>query len=301
MKVFTELNFNPKLSLALGYFDGVHLGHQSVIKQSVEFAHLNNCKSAIVTFKEHPVCYFRGCQPNYILTHEQRRQKIEALGVDYLYELDFSKFANLTAEDYLENVLVKNFSPLAITTGFNHNFGKNKLGNTEFLEKMSEKLGYKYFLQPAEKLDGKIVSSTAIRKYLSDGNLLQANRMLGSNFPIEGTVIKGQQLGRQIGFRTANLIYPDNIVQIPYGVYLTTVTYNNISYKGITNFGIRPTISKDNIPSLETNILDFDEDIYGENISIEFLDMLRPEQKFSSLDKLITQIKFDVEKRQNMD
>lgn len=89
MKVFTELNFNPKLSLALGYFDGVHLGHQSVIKQSVEFAHLNNCKSAIVTFKEHPVCYFRGCQPNYILTHEQRRQKIEALGVDYLYELDF--------------------------------------------------------------------------------------------------------------------------------------------------------------------------------------------------------------------
>lgn len=301
MKVFTELNFNPKLSLALGYFDGVHLGHQSVIKQSVEFAHLNNCKSAIVTFKEHPVCYFRGCQPNYILTHEQRRQKIEALGVDYLYELDFLQFASLTAEDYLENVLVKKFSPLAITTGFNHNFGKNKSGNTEFLEKMSGKLGYKYFLQPAEKLDGEIVSSTAIRKYLSDGNLLQANRMLGSNFPIEGTVIKGQQLGRKIGFRTANLIYPDNIVQIPYGVYLTTVTYNNISYKGITNFGIRPTISKDNIPSLETNILGFDEDIYGENISIEFLEMLRPEQKFSSLDKLITQIKFDVEKRQNMD
>lgn len=301
MKVFTELNFNPKLSLALGYFDGVHLGHQSVIKQSVEFAHLNNCKSAIVTFKEHPVCYFRGCQPNYILTHEQRRQKIEALGVDYLYELDFSKFANLTAEDYLENVLVNNFSPIGITTGFNHNFGKNKSGNTEFLEKMSNVFGYKYFLQAAEKLEGEVISSTAIRKYLLAGNIKQANKMLGNNFPIEGTVIKGQQLGRKIGFRTANLIYPDNIVQIPYGVYSTAVTYNNISYKGITNFGIRPTISKDNIPSLETNILGFDEDIYGENISIEFLEMLRPEQKFSSLDKLITQIKFDVEKRQNMD
>ena len=173
--------------------------------------------------------------------------------------------------------------------------------NTEFLEKMSGKFGYKYFLRPAEKLDGEIVSSTAIREYLSDGNFLQANRMLGSNFSIEGTVIKGQQLGKKIGFRTANLIYPDNIVQIPYGVYSTAVTYNNISYKGITNFGIRPTISKNNIPSIETNILGFDEDIYGENISIEFLEMLRPEQKFSSLDKLITQIKFDVEKRQNMD
>ena len=301
MKVFSELNFNPNLSIALGYFDGLHLGHQSVVKQAVDFAHLNNCKSAIVTFKEHPVCYFRGCRPNYILTHEQRRQKIDVLGVDYLYELDFSQFANLTAKDYLENVLVKNFSPLAITTGFNHNFGKNKLGNTEFLEKMSGKFGYKYFLQSAEKLDGEIVSSTAIRKYLSDGNLLQANRMLGSNFPIEGTVIKGQQLGRKIGYRTANLIYPDNVVQLPYGVYSTTVTYNNVSYKGITNFGIRPTISKDNIPSLETNILGFDEDIYGENISIEFLEMLRPEKNFSSLDNLITQIKFDVEKRQNMD
>ena len=301
MKVFTELNFNPKLSLALGYFDGVHLGHQCVIKQSVEFAHLNNCKSAIITFKEHPVCYFRGCRPNYILTHEQRRQKIDALGVDYLYELDFSQFANLTAEDYLENVLVKNFSPISITTGFNHNFGKNKSGNTEFLEKMSNVFGYKYFLQAAEKLEGEVISSTAIRKYLLAGNIKQANKMLGNNFPIEGTVVKGQQLGRKIGFRTANLIYPDNIVQIPYGVYATNVFYNNNCYKGITNFGIRPTVSQANKPSLETNILEFDEDIYGENISIEFLEMLRPEQKFSSLDKLITQIKFDVEKRQNMD
>lgn len=301
MKVFTELNFNPNLSLALGYFDGLHLGHQSVIKQAVEFAHLNNCKSAIITFKEHPVCYFRGCRPNYILTHEQRRQKIDALGVDYLYELDFLQFASLTAEDYLENVLVKKFSPLAITTGFNHNFGKNKSGNTEFLEKMSNVFGYKYFLQAAEKLEGEVISSTAIRKYLLAGNIKQANKMLGNNFPIEGTVVKGQQLGRKIGFRTANLIYPDNIVQIPYGVYATNVFYNNNCYQGITNFGIRPTVSQANKPSLETNILEFDEDIYGENISIEFLEMLRPEQKFSSLDKLITQIKFDVEKRQNMD
>ena len=166
---------------------------------------------------------------------------------------------------------------------------------------MSNVFGYKYFLQAAEKLEGEVISSTAIRKYLLAGNIKQANKMLGNNFPIEGTVVKGQQLGRKIGFRTANLIYPDNIVQIPYGVYATNVFYNNNCYKGITNFGIRPTVSQANKPSLETNILEFDEDIYGENIYIEFLEMLRPEQKFSSLDKLITQIKFDVEKRQNMD
>lgn len=301
MKVFTELNFNPNLSLALGYFDGIHLGHRKVIRRAVEFAHINNRKSAIVTFKEHPVCYFRGCEPNYILTHEQRRQKIKELGVDYLYELDFSKFVNLTAEDYLENILVKNFSPIGITTGFNHNFGKNKSGNTDFLEKMSAKFGYKYFLQPAEKLDGEVISSSAIRKYLQEGNIAKANRMLGAHFPIEGTVIEGQQLGRKIGFKTANLIYPDNIVQIPYGVFSTTVTYNNTSYKGITNFGIRPTVSQANKPSLETNILDFSKDIYGETISVEFIEMLRPEKKFSSLDELVAQIKSDVEKRQNID
>ena len=292
MQVFGELNENKGLSIALGYFDGVHLGHQAVIKSAVDFAKANHLKSAVITFKDHPCCYFYGVCPKYILSREERQKRIADLGVDYLYELDFDeKLCALNAEQYLSQVLFKYFEPKSISTGFNHCFGAKKSGNVEFLRKNQAKYGYKYFEITPQYYNDEIISSTLIRSLLQNGKIELANSMLGNSFEIFGKVVEGQKIGRTLGFRTANIEYPVELVDIPFGVYEVQTQFG----KGIANFGIRPTISKVDKAVLETHILNFDNDIYGEILEIKFIRMIRREQKFLSIDELKNQIKMDIE------
>ena len=293
MQIYNDLTKNPNLSLALGYFDGVHLGHQAVIKRAVEFARANNTQSAVITFKDHPYCYFRGVCPKYILTRSGREKRIAALGVDYLYELDFESISGLTADEYLKDVLVKYFMPSAISTGYNHNFGYQKSGDVKYLAAVSKKIDYKYFEVPPQKLDNEIISSSSIRKLLSKGAIEKANKMLGYKFFVSGEVIQGKQIGRTIGFRTANLIYPQELIDLPFGVYSTDVIYNDNYYKGIANFGVRPTVNGHGT-LLEVHLLNFDEDIYGQKITVEFNKMIRKEKKFTSLSELKNQIRKDI-------
>ena len=293
MQICNDLTKNPNLSLALGYFDGVHLGHQAVIKRAVEFARANNTQSAVITFKDHPYCYFRGVCPKYILTRSGREKRIAALGVDYLYELDFESISGLTADEYLKDVLVKYFMPSAISTGYNHNFGYQKSGDVKYLAAVSKKIDYKYFEVPPQKLDNEIISSSSIRKLLSKGAIEKANKMLGYKFFVSGEVIQGKQIGRTIGFRTANLIYPQELIDLPFGVYSTDVIYNDNYYKGIANFGVRPTVNGHGT-LLEVHLLNFDEDIYGQKITVEFNKMIRKEKKFTSLSELKNQIRKDI-------
>lgn len=289
MQKFSELNQKQNLAIALGYFDGVHIGHRAVIKSAVDFAKKNNTKSAVITFSDHPYCYFKGVCPKYILTREEREKRIASLGIDYLYELNFEDFALLTAKEYLNNILINHFHPISISTGWNHNFGKNKSGNVNFLEEQAKNYNYKYFKIPPQKINNEIISSTKIRKLLSEGNIEKANHMLGQNFSIEGEIVKGNQIGRTIGFRTANLVYPPELIELPYGVYAVDTTYG----KGIANFGIRPTINGSHT-SLEAHILNFEKDIYGEIINVNFNKMIRTEKKFPSLDALKKQINLDI-------
>lgn len=289
MQKFSELNQKQNLAIALGYFDGVHIGHRAVIKSAVDFAKKNNTKSAVITFSDHPYCYFKGVCPKYILTREEREKRIASLGIDYLYELNFEDFALLTAKEYLNNILINHFHPISISTGWNHNFGKNKSGNVNFLEEQAKNYNYKYFKIPPQKINNEIISSTEIRKLLSEGNIEKANLMLGQNFSIEGKIVKGNQIGRTIGFRTANLVYPPELIELPYGVYAVDTTYG----KGIANFGIRPTINGSHT-SLEAHILNFEKDIYGEIINVNFNKMIRTEKKFPSLDALKKQINLDI-------
>ncbi len=289
MQVFTELTKNHDLSIALGFFDGVHLGHKAVIQSAVDFAKQNNTKSAVITFSDHPCCYFWGLCPKYILTRKEREKRIEALGVDYLYELDFESISGLTADEYLRDILVKYFTPLAISTGWNHNFGYKKSGNVKFLKENSKKYGYEYFELQPQKIEKETISSTLIRKLLANGNVTKANIMLGQKFSIEGVVVKGNKIGRTIGFKTANLVYPPELIELPYGVYSVETTYG----KGIANFGIRPTINGSNA-ILEVHILDFDKDIYDKPIRVEFNKMIRTEKKFPSIDALKNQITLDI-------
>ena len=290
MEIFKNLTHNPNLSLALGFFDGVHLGHKTVIKSAVDFARKNGNKSAVITFAEHPCCILRGTQPEYILTKTEREKAIEVLGVDYLYELDFMSISNLTADEYLKDVLVKYFSPKSISTGWNHSFGRKKSGNVEFLRENQEKYGYKYFELPPKMLDDEIISSTCIRNYLSKGEIAYANKMLGRKFEISGEVIKGQQIGRTIGFRTANIKYPTELVELPHGVYAVETNFG----KGIANYGSRPTVSGSGT-LLEVHILKFNQDIYGKKLDVKFEKMLRPERKFASLKELKQQITTDIQ------
>ncbi len=293
MQIFRELSENKCMSLALGYFDGVHLGHKEVITSAVNSAKKSGTKSAVITFVDHPCCYIWGVCPKYIMTREMREEKIKELGVDYIYELDFEKISKLTADEYLKDVLVKYFAPCSISVGWNHNFGANKSGDVEFLKENSKYYGYELsVLQPSLYADT-IISSTKIREYLTKGDIQLANSMLGYEFSIKGEVVRGKQIGRTLGFKTANINYPAELIEIPYGAYETDTIYNGKTYKSVSNFGIRPTVKGSNAV-LEVHILDFDKEIYGEHITVNFKRMLRPEMKFSNLDELKTQIQKDI-------
>lgn len=293
MQIFSEPVKIPDLSLALGYFDGVHFGHKAVINSAVNFARINNTKSAVVTFKDHPCCYFWKVAPKYILTRKMREEKIAALGIDYLFELDFESISGLTAEEYLKDILINYFTPSAVSTGYNHYFGYKKSGDVKYLEQQANKFGYRYLKIKPQKIDDEIISSTAIRKQLFEGKIERANSMLGYKFSISGEVVSGQQIGRTIGFRTANLIYPHELIELPFGVYSVNVIFENSLLKGIANFGMRPTVSG-KFALLEVHILDFDHDIYGQKITVEFNKMIRAEQKFPSLEDLKRQISKDI-------
>ena len=198
-----------------------------------------------------------------------------------------------TLEEYLRDILIKYFTPTAISTGYNHNFGYKKSGNVKYLAAEAQKYDYRYFELPPQKINNVIISSTAIREALSKGQVEKANSMLGYKFTISGEVVKGKQIGRTIGFRTANLVYPPELIVLPFGVYAVDVRHGENTYKGIANFGVRPTVNGVGA-LLEVHILEFDKEIYGEKISVEFKKMIRKEKKFASLDELKNQIQKDI-------
>lgn len=296
MQVFNEINENKGLSLAFGFFDGMHLGHQAVIKSAVDFGKKYNTKTAVVTFQDHPCCYFYNVQPKYIITKQDKINFFEQLGVDYLYFIKFDEYlAMMDASDYLKDVIIKNFAPTAISTGFNHYFGSKKSGDVKLLCTLQKEFCYQYFEVPPVSYNNEVISSTRIRDDLSNGNIEAVNAMLGYDYFLEETVLEGQKLGRQLGFKTANLIYPDNLVEIGRGVYKVKVNCQGMIFDGIANYGLRPTVGENPKSVLEVHILNFDKDIYGEKIKVTFLNKIRDEKKFSSTAELKQQIQQDVD------
>lgn len=296
MQIFNELNENTGLSLAFGFFDGVHIGHQAVIKSAVDFAEKNNAKSAVITFQDHPCCFFYHVQPKYIIKKHDKINFIEKSGVDYLYFIKFDEYlAMMSASEYLEKVIIKNFTPSAISTGFNHHFGARQSGDVHFLNEMQEKFNYKYFEVPPVLYNSEIVSSTRIRDDLALGNIELVNAMLGYDYFLEETVVEGEKLGRQLGFKTANLVYPDNLVEIGCGVYKVKIEYKGEIFDGVANYGLRPTVNHYEKAILEVHILNFDKDIYGEQLKVIFEKKIRDEKKFNSLEELTQQIRRDID------
>lgn len=269
-----------KNGLILGFFDGVHLAHQKVISCAIK----NSSCPILITLKNF------NKSKELILTREESFKKIKALGVKEIVELDFSQISGMSPEEFLE-FLKQEYVPILISTGFNYTFGKNRSGDTDFLAKNQEKFGYKYFCVPPLTKNGEIVSSTLIKNKLIQGEISYATELLGSNFVISGVVKKGAQIGRTIGFPTANIDYPEKIVKIPYGVYSVKID----DRRGIMNWGMKPTVNNTLTPVAETHILDFEGDLYGQNLRIEVLNRIRSEVKFKNLDELKAQIKKDIE------
>ena len=273
------------INLVLGFFDGIHIAHKELIQSAVKLG-----KTILITFKESPAIFFK--KPyKYIYPREYSLNKIKDLGVNEILEFDFSQIAGMAAEDYIK-FIVEKFSPKAIYTGFNHTFGANKSGSPELLKKMEEKYNYKYHCIPPIEDNGEIVSSTLIKTLIQAGNIERANRLLGTNFFIENIVEEGAKIGRTIGFPTANINYPKNIIELPYGVY--SIKYNE--YSGVLNWGMRPTVNNTLKPIAEAHIIDFNENLYGKKVRLEIIKKIRDEKKFENLDELKAQINKDIKK-----
>ena len=233
--------------------------------------------------------------PEYILSFEDKVKKIKALGVDYLYILTFDdKFSKLSPEQYFDFIL-KMTSPKIITTGFNHFFGNNKLGDTNYLAKMCQNNNIAYKKIMPVKFDNHIVSSSVIRKSLKSADFKTASLLLNYDFYVKGKVTKGQKIASEFGFKTINTEYPKNIIKIPFGVYCTKVQIDNKTYESITNWGQKPTVNYNGNPLIETHILDFNENAYDKNVKIMFYSKVRDEKKFDTIEDLKKQISKDVE------
>lgn len=294
MEIFNDFNEQKNLSIAMGLFDGMHKGHKKVIKNAVKYAHKNNLQSAVITFRNSPKSVITNDKSVYIMTISEKINFLRSLGVDYMYLIDFTDdLSKMSGEDYL-NMINKKFNPRMITMGYNHTFGYNNSGNGELLIEKSKDYGYEYEIVKPVKVRKNVISSSTIKDFLCTGNFKAAKDMLGYDFYIKGNVILGNQLGRKIGYKTANLYYPQHIVNIPAGVYKTIVHVDGIDHKGIANFGIKPTVGLNSIKLLEVHILDFDENIYGQSIKVSFIDRIRDEKKFNSLDELKQQIERDM-------
>jgi riboflavin kinase/FMN adenylyltransferase len=292
--------------VTIGTFDGVHLGHQQIIAQLKEEAANINGETVIITFHPHPrkiVSSIPG-DVKLLTTLEEKIQLLELAGIDHLVVVPFNhEFANQTAEEYIKDFLYKYFRPHTVIIGYDHRFGKGRLGDYQLMELMGKALHYEVKEIPEQILNEVTVSSTKIRKALLEHDVLTANSFLGYPYFFEGTVVKGNQLGRTIGYPTANLHIGSEEKLIPVdGVYAVEVeiqkskvksqTSNIQHFYGMMNIGVRPTVDGKK-RMIEVNIFDFNEDIYDAVVRVEVKDFIRTEIKFNGLDELKKQLKED--------
>jgi riboflavin kinase/FMN adenylyltransferase len=290
------------LFLAIGVFDGVHRGHQAVISTSADHARETNGTPVVVTFDPHPEKVLRPEGAPHLLTATQHKiALIRALGVEHLLIISFDKqFAATEPEDFVQQ-LVAHSKPLReICVGHEWSFGKKRRGNLDLLKKLGANFDFDVVGIPPVKINGAVVSSTAIRQAVEKGDLTKAAEMLGREYTILGTVTHGDNLGKKIGFPTANLSAHSEQFP-PNGVYAAEAKIDDELRRGVINLGVRPTVSEGKSERvLEIHLFDFNRDIYGFDVEVRFLKFLRPEKKFESLDALVRQIRQDVEQARQL-
>jgi len=283
--------------VTIGTFDGIHIGHQKILKDLIQAAQNSNTKSALLTFFPHPrMVLQQNVSIELLNTIEEKSMLLEAMGLDYLIIHPFSKeFSRLTALDFVRDILVNQLNTSKLIIGYDHHFGKNREGNIDQLREYSHLFDFEVEEIPAQDIDDVSVSSTKIRNALHDGLLKTANKYLGYHYMVHGTVVNGKKLGGKIGFPTANIKVKEDYKLIPKtGVYVIQTTINDHLFYGMLNIGYRPTVDGKH-QTIEAHLFDFDGDLYGAFLKIEFLYFLREEQKFDSVELLVRQLKKDRE------
>lgn len=299
IKNLNQAQINKPLCLTIGNFDGIHLGHQKILKQVKNTANENNLQSGVLSFEPHPYFFFKKEKlTNFrIFNLSQKINLIKEQKIDYLIILQFNNnFAQITAEDFIKKILIDKLNLKKLIVGYDFAFGKNRLGNFHTLVKAAQENNFSVNKIDQLTIDNKICSSSLIREYIMQGDFLNCSKFLGQNFYITSAVISGQKIARQIGFPTINLLPKKGLIKPKYGVYKTTTYIPKLDKKfpSITNFGIKPTINNQKKELYETHILNFNGDLYNQKIKIEFHDFLREEKKFANIDQLKTQIENDI-------
>ena len=290
MEVFREITPKKNIAIALGYFDGIHIGHKKIITTLVQQAKLKGIKTAIITFDKNPANYFRETPIPNIQTYKDREIILNSLGID------FEKYKDLDANTYLKDVLIKNFQPEIIVVGYNHTFGKDKSGTPALLKEFATNYKYDCIVIPEQKYkDKEEVSSTAIRKRIKHGHLNAVKAFLGRHFSIRNSVIKGQQVARKLGYPTANLVWPNSMAKLPYGVYHGYAQTGSKLNPALISWGVKPTLTDGKTELLEVHIYDFEENLYGKIIKVIFDKKVRDEQNFGNIRVLQTQLQKDYE------
>ena len=300
MKIYnslTEINKELSLGLTIGNFDGVHIGHRDLINRINKDCEKKSLELVVMTFVPHPLEILRGKSKFLINTYVERRKLLEEIGVKHLVELTFDRdFSTQSPEDFLEREILSCTQVKKLYLGYDFAFGANKAGDYNFVKSYCEGKGLESEIEPEFQFKNEVMSSTLVRESLVAGKMKMVNDYLGRNFFLSGRIYKGDGRGRTIGFPTANMEYPKERILPKKGVYITETIYKDMRYFSVTNVGNNPTfLDKDEI-FVETHILNFDNDIYGEEIKVEFFEFLRGEKKFPSVNDLIEQIKLDIKK-----
>lgn len=299
MEIITSLdaelkNKYPATVIALGTFDGLHLGHTDVINTAKDYAERSGLKLAVFTFSNHPLALIRpDLVPVRIISAEEKIKLLESFGVDYLINIPFTEdFAALSPDEFLERLACFNYRCLVV--GENFTYGFLGSGKTETLERSGRKNGFDVIVRPLVKINGNVVSSTGIRNLIQAGHIEYANRMLGRAYSITGKIVHGEQRGRKLGFPTANieLLHGEMAVPAP-GVYAVTASIEGSIYEGMGNIGNNPTFNDVEHARLEVNLFNCSGDLYGKTMSVQFHKYIRAEKKFSGVEELCWQIEED--------
>lgn len=288
-KLNPECSLEKGCAIAIGGFDGVHIGHRAMIEKLVSEAKSKGVPAAIFTFNtdDSPKETFK-----LLASDKQKAEIFSMLGVDIVISVPFSEIKNISASDFAKSLFC-DFSAKSVICGYDFRFGKNREGDVSLIKERLSPLGVNIVTPKAVCFDGKPISSTSIRTLISEGRIAKANELLGREFSFSSEVVCGIQLARELGFPTANQVYPENLVLPRFGVYATEIIIDEKNYRGISNIGVKPTFGGNEKPLCETYIFDFCGDCYGKTALIRFVDFIRTELKFNSKEELSAQIKKD--------
>lgn len=282
-------------AVTLGKFDGLHRGHDLLMQTVLEYSNMHNLASVAFTFDMPPRNRVEEIVANVLTTNEEKQYIFEKRGIDYLIECPFTtEVMAMEPKDFIAWIS-KSLQMKYVVVGDDFRFGHKRAGDYHTLQQYEETYGYKTIVIDKLKDSNRDISSTYVREKIADGNIRKANQLLGYKYFIKSEIIHGRKLGRRIGIPTINMILPANKLLPPNGVYVTEVMVDNKLYMGVTNVGCKPTVSEEHIVGVETYIDGFDQDIYGEKIVVSFIDFIRPEQKFASVEELKAQMESDIE------